>query len=733
MRRSGCAARGRRGPLSPLSGAAATCLLGLGVLCASSSARADDRPLEAGVVLGGHFFSSTSALGRSDYPIPGSEIAHGFAVGGRVGYGLTRYFMLEAEFLAIPTKLVEQNGQVLVYTGRGHLLFRWPLGKEDRWQPFILAGGGVLGVRPDSGLPLKTETAGAFHTGLGLRVNINKYVGVRAEGRMVLVPEIRTATFTQDFEVLAGVYGRLGFTPEKPPEPPKPVDTDGDGLIDKEDRCPTEAGIKENDGCPDKDLDGDSVVDRLDKCPDKAGPADNGGCPDTDADGDGVFDRLDKCPGQPGPKANAGCPDTDADSDGIVDRLDKCPSEPETLNNYQDSDGCPDELPEKLAKFVGKIEGIRFAPNRAVLLPQSFPVLDKAVEALQENASVRVEISGHTDNIGLPAQNQALSQQRAEAVKAYLESKGVSPARLVAVGYGSTRPTADNRTDAGRTQNRRVEFQLLPGTRIVPQPKPATPGVPAAPGTPTVPTGEAAAKPPVPAAPVVPQKLAQFIGKLEGIRFMPNQPVLAPQSFAVLNKVAEALAESPAVRVEISGHTDNIGEPAQNQTLSQQRAETVKKYLESKGISADRLTAVGFGSSRPVADNATEAGRAQNRRVELRVLSAALEVPPIPAVPSPLPTDPSLPVVPSVPPLPTDQVPAVPSVPVAPVVPSVPAAPTAPAVPTVPAVPTAPAVPSAPAAPFAPAVPTVPSVPAPPSLPSLPSPPPVPPLPPQGQ
>lgn len=650
-------------------------MLGFGVLGAPPAARADDRPLEAGVVLGAHFFSSTNALGRGDYPAPGSELAHSVSFGGRVGYGLSKYFMLEAEFLASPTKLAERSSQVLVYTGRGHLLFRWPLGTEGRWQPFILAGGGVLGIRPDPGLPLRTENVGAFHTGLGMRVNINKYVGVRIDGRMALVPEIRTATFTQDFEALAGVYGRLGFEPEKPPEPPKPVDTDGDGFIDKEDRCPAEAGIKENDGCPDKDADGDSVVDRLDKCLDKAGPVENEGCPDADADGDGVFDRLDKCP-----------------------------SEPETINNYKDSDGCPDELPEKLAKFIGKIEGIRFAPNRAVLLPQSFPVLDKAVEALQENPSVRVEISGHTDNIGQPAQNQALSQQRADAVRAYLESKGVSPGRLIAVGHGSTRPIADNRTEAGRTQNRRVEFQLLPGTRSAVPPKPVAPSAPA--GTPG-----ASAPAATPAPALIPQKLAQFVGKLEGVRFMPNQPVLLPQSFPVLNKVAEALKESPTLRVEISGHTDNIGAEAQNQTLSQQRAETVKTYLESKGVEAARLTAVGFGATRPIADNNTETGRAQNRRVELRVLTPAPSETGIPVVPSNVPSV-----------VPADQ--TAPTAPVAPTAPAAPGVPTAPVLPGEPN-PALPAIPPPPSIPSAPAVPIAPNVQAPPSL-GAPSPPPVP-------
>ncbi|MBP6742614.1 MAG: OmpA family protein, partial [Deltaproteobacteria bacterium] len=470
-------------------------------------ARADERPLELGAILGGHFFSSTSALGRSDYAAPGSDIRSSVAVGARLGYALSPYFLLEGEFVAMPTQLVERTSQVLAYSGRGHLLFRWPVGHEGRWQPFVLAGGGVIGVRPSPGLPLRTENLGAFHTGLGLRVNINNYVGVRLDGRMQLVPEVRTPTFTQDWEVLASVYARLGFAPEKPPEPPKPVDLDNDGIVDKDDRCPNEAGPAENGGCPDKDIDHDTLIDRLDKCPDKAGPVENSGCPDTDGDGDGVVDRLDRCPALSGPKANGGCPDTDADGDGIVDRLDKCPTEAETQNNYQDTDGCPDELPQAVAKFVGKIEGIRFAPNKAVLLPESFKVLDQAVLTLQENSWVRLEVAGHTDNIGVPELNMQLSQQRADSVKAYLESKGVQPGRLTAVGFGMTKPVAENTTPTGRAQNRRVEFKLLPAVGGAPKAvvpaapvKPVTPAVPAAaPAVPVTPT-----VPPAATAPVVP-------------------------------------------------------------------------------------------------------------------------------------------------------------------------------------------------------------------------------------
>jgi OOP family OmpA-OmpF porin len=425
-----------------------------------------ERPLEVSLIVGAHFFSSTAALGRSDYAAPGSDLRHSAAIGARIGYGLSRHFLLEGEFVAMPTQLAEKPAQVLVYTGRGHLMFRWPFGGNDRFQPFILAGGGAIGVRPDPGLPLRSEVLGAFHAGAGMRFDLNRWVGLRVDGRIVLVPEIRTPSFTPDYEALASVYGRFGFGSDKPAEPPKPIDIDQDGIPDKEDRCPSEKGPTENSGCPDRDGDGDSIVDRLDKCPQQAGPAENGGCPDVDTDSDGVVDRLDKCPTEIGPQVNQGCPDIDSDSDGIVDRLDKCPQQPETVNNYQDQDGCPDELPSSLARFVDKkIEGVQFLPNKADLLPSSFTVLDQAVAAVAEVPTVRLEVQGHTDNVGNPNDNLTLSQARADAVKAYLISKGVDATRLQAVGYGSTRPVADNNQATGRAQNRRVEFKLIPPAR----------------------------------------------------------------------------------------------------------------------------------------------------------------------------------------------------------------------------------------------------------------------------
>lgn len=106
---------------------------------------------------------------------------------------------------------------------------------------------------------------------------------------------------------------------------------------------------------------------------------------------------------------------------------------------------------------------------------------------------------------------------------------------------------------------------------------------------------------------------------LIGVNFDFNKASLLPESYAVLYNAARVLLTNPDVKVEIQGHTDNIGSDAYNKKLSLQRAETVKNFLVSKGVAASRLTTVGVGSSKPVADNKTAEGRALNRRIEFQV------------------------------------------------------------------------------------------------------------------
>ena len=108
--------------------------------------------------------------------------------------------------------------------------------------------------------------------------------------------------------------------------------------------------------------------------------------------------------------------------------------------------------------------------------------------------------------------------------------------------------------------------------------------------------------------------------ELEGVHFQTGSAELTPDSLAILDRVAEALKRVPEIRLEVAGHTDNQGSAELNRRLSQRRAETVRDYLVSRGIPAERLTARGYGPDRPVASNDTAEGRAANRRVELQRL-----------------------------------------------------------------------------------------------------------------
>src|SRR5262249_40550890 len=112
--------------------------------------------------------------------------------------------------------------------------------------------------------------------------------------------------------------------------------------LDADDRCPDEAGLRENQGCPDQDSDGDGVVDRIDRCPSVPGIAERLGCPDPGSDRAGIAALQDRRPAVPRTPEVHGGPDQDSDGDGIVDRKDKCVNEPETFNGFEDDDGCPD-------------------------------------------------------------------------------------------------------------------------------------------------------------------------------------------------------------------------------------------------------------------------------------------------------------------------------------------------------------------------------------------------------
>jgi OOP family OmpA-OmpF porin len=235
----------------------------------------------------------------------------------------------------------------------------------------------------------------------------------------------------------------------------KPVDSDGDGVVDSEDRCPgTPAGAKvDAHGC-ELDSDGDGVVDSKDKCPDTPTGAkvDARGC-ELDSDGDGVVDSMDKCPDTPaGAKVDArGC-ELDSDGDGVVDSKDKCP---DTHKGAKvDADGC--EIAEVIV-----LKGVNFETASDHLAPDSIVILNDVADTLIHRPHIAIEVAGYTDSRGSAAYNHKLSQKRAQAVAAYLVGRGVKAENLTAKGYGEEHPVADNKTADGRAENRRVELHIL--------------------------------------------------------------------------------------------------------------------------------------------------------------------------------------------------------------------------------------------------------------------------------
>jgi len=120
---------------------------------------------------------------------------------------------------------------------------------------------------------------------------------------------------------------------------------------------------------------------------------------------------------------------------------------------------------------------------------------------------------------------------------------------------------------------------------------------------------------------IVPEEFEDLAGILEGIHFDTNKDVIKPDSKPILDRAVEVLQKYPQVRIEVSGHTDSNGEYEHNVDLSQRRAESVKNYLIEHGIAAERIETRGAGPNEPIATNDTKDGRAQNRRIEVKILT----------------------------------------------------------------------------------------------------------------
>jgi len=390
-------------------------------------------------------------------------------LGLRAGFYPLSWLGAEGELGVIPSKTKESGHSATIWTYRLHAVAQYP---AYRLVPFVLVGAGGMNMRSNlNGLGKDSDPE--FHVGVGVKYAILQSLSARLDLRDNFMqenrvnPSIEDGDLVQNFEVLLGVSFTLGRTPAET-APPPPKDSDGDRFLDPQDACPAVPGEAPN-GCPPPpppapgDTDKDGIVDASDPCPteaeDGAQPTPADGCPNKDQDGDGVPLPDDKCPTEKGVVPD-GCIH-DKDADGILDEVDKCPEQPETKNGFQDADGCPDELPKEVAKFAGVIKGIQFDFGKATIRKDSNKVLDEAVKVLTQYNDLRIMISGHTDNVGEAAKNIELSEARANSVKAYMVGKGVDASRIETRGAGPNEPVADNATNKGRQENRRIEFKLL--------------------------------------------------------------------------------------------------------------------------------------------------------------------------------------------------------------------------------------------------------------------------------
>ncbi|MBW2368113.1 MAG: OmpA family protein [Deltaproteobacteria bacterium] len=387
----------------------------------------------------GHF-SITPMVGK--YIFEGiQDIKDSPIYGLGLGYDLTDRWTAEAVFNFVDAEFEQPDFDIDVWVYRFDLLYHFY--DSNRWVPYVAAGLGGINIDPDVG---KSEDEFAVNWGGGLKYMLNESLALRGDIRHLL---LFADDHPSNLSATVGLTYRFGAK-KAAAKPLAPADSDGDGVLDPDDRCPdTPAGVPvDSNGCP-KDSDGDGVYDYMDKCPDtpKGVPVDKDGCP-KDSDGDGVLDHLDDCPDTPRgvPVDAKGCP-KDSDGDGVFDYLDDCPDTPKaaTVNER----GC----------WV--VEGLFFEIDKSDIKSETYPGLDALVNVLNNNPDMKLEIEGHTDNTGTAAYNQKLSERRAKSVQSYLVEKGIQLERLQNIGYGLTKPAASNDTVEGRAANRRTELNPL--------------------------------------------------------------------------------------------------------------------------------------------------------------------------------------------------------------------------------------------------------------------------------
>jgi len=269
----------------------------------------------------------------------------------------------------------------------------------------------------------------------------------------------------------------------------------------------------------------------------------------------------------------------DSDGDLVLDKIDNCPNEAEDFDNFQDEDGCPDVDNDKdgVPDTVDKCPGVA-GPAENKGCPDVDSDKDGIVNRLDKCRRAAEDKDGFEDNDGCPDFDNDKdgvpdSLDKCQNVAGVVDNSGCPDVDSDNDGFVDRLDKCPNNPGPAETQG-------CPQTKEI--------------------TREGLV--------------------LKGVNFQVGKAIILESFWVVLDSVVTSLREWPEVRVEIQGHTDKTGKAETNRILSQQRAEAVMQYFVDRGISVSRLSAVGYGSDLPMADNKTAAGRAMNRRVELKRL-----------------------------------------------------------------------------------------------------------------
>lgn len=412
-------------------------------------------------------------------------------------------------------------------------------------------------------------------------------------------------------------------------------DSDLDGIKDSEDLCPTVYGILAFGGCP--DTDGDGIGDLDDDCVDVPGVAQFNGCPDTD--GDGISDYDDECPEKAGTIEHDGCPDTDGD--GIVDSMDECPEKPGTAVNF----GCPitklsvmnadglvlmtvemndegffvfDNLPpDQQYLFTMEGEDVFLTDELLIVLRNAGD--NKMITAQQQE----------TDKYNydyLPAEKTGLElfivDDEGNIIRtAYRDKKGKFVFENLPTDKNYLFRMAGQDTDLGdeieiliknadgdymmtikKDERDDFDYNFLPNDKY----------------------GLAAVEYSDEGTLVILSMEEKEVVKkaFDNLEFNHGSAIIRHHSTKALDELGELLKSNATWNLVLEGHTDDSGDEIANLALSQRRADAVKRKLVEDGIDASRIIVKYFGESQPIADNNTEEGRQQNRRVEMEIVEA---------------------------------------------------------------------------------------------------------------